>query len=104
MPLVVADTSPLNYLLIIGSIEILPRLYGSVTIPDVVISELSDGGAPAMVREWALKLPDWVTVSPTPRSDDPALAHLDGGERGAILIAEMEANSVLLIDEGGREG
>lgn len=27
MTVVVADTSPLNYLLLIGEIEILPRLY-----------------------------------------------------------------------------
>jgi predicted nucleic acid-binding protein len=30
MTVVVADTSPLNYLLLIGEIEILPRLYREI--------------------------------------------------------------------------
>ena len=34
--IVVADTSPINYLVLIKEIEILPRLYGKVVIPQTV--------------------------------------------------------------------
>jgi predicted nucleic acid-binding protein len=36
MRLVVADTSPVFYLLSIGHIDLLPRLFGKVCIPDAV--------------------------------------------------------------------
>jgi predicted nucleic acid-binding protein len=49
MTLVVADTSPINYLILIGEIEILHSLYESVVIPQEVISELHEGGAPVSV-------------------------------------------------------
>jgi predicted nucleic acid-binding protein len=42
MTVVVADTSPLNYLLLIGEISVLPALYGQIVIPQEVMTELSD--------------------------------------------------------------
>jgi predicted nucleic acid-binding protein len=44
MTVVVADTSPLNYLVLIGQIEILRRLYGTVLVPPEVLAELADSG------------------------------------------------------------
>lgn len=38
--IVVADTSPLNYLVLIGEADLLYRLYGRVLIPQAVLSEL----------------------------------------------------------------
>jgi predicted nucleic acid-binding protein len=40
MPLVVADTSPLRYLVQIDQIDLLTRLFSKVTIPVVVFEEL----------------------------------------------------------------
>jgi predicted nucleic acid-binding protein len=34
--IVVADTSPINYLILIGEIEILTKMYGKVVIPQTV--------------------------------------------------------------------
>jgi predicted nucleic acid-binding protein len=99
MTVVVADTSPLNYLILIEAIDLLPRLYGRVVIPIEVLSELVDDGAPRRVSEWAMKLPEWVEVRPAPLSTDPALLLLDQGERCAILLAQAEAEVLLLIDE-----
>lgn len=48
MRLVVADTSPIFYLLSIGQIDLLPRLFGPVLVPDAVHRELCH---PA-VRPW----------------------------------------------------
>jgi predicted nucleic acid-binding protein len=99
MTVVVADTSPLNYLILIEAIELLPRLYGRIVIPVEVLNELIDEGAPRPVSEWAMKLPDWVEVRTAPLSSDPTLSRLDEGERCAILLAQSEAEVLLLIDE-----
>ena len=40
--IVVADTSPICYLLLIGGISLLPQLYGQVLIPQAVRQELAD--------------------------------------------------------------
>ena len=38
--IVIADTSPLNYLVLIGEADILQRLYRRVVIPEAVLREL----------------------------------------------------------------
>jgi predicted nucleic acid-binding protein len=38
--IVVADTLPLNYLVLLGYIEILPKIYGEVLIPQAVLDGL----------------------------------------------------------------
>jgi len=53
MTVVIADTSPLNYLVLIGQIEILRRLYGKVVVPAEVLLELDAPGAPVQVFNWA---------------------------------------------------
>jgi predicted nucleic acid-binding protein len=53
MRLVVADTSPLVYLILIDQIEILPQLFNSVILPDAVHAELCHPLAPTPVRTWA---------------------------------------------------
>ena len=99
MIVVVADTSPLNYLILIEAIDLLPRLYGRIVIPVEVMNELFDDGAPRRVSDWAMKLPEWVEVRSAPLSNDPALSLLDQGEISAILLAQSEAEVLLLIDE-----
>jgi predicted nucleic acid-binding protein len=89
MKVVVADTSPLNYLVLIQEIDLLAQLYGEVLVPDVVIAELRDSDAPAEVGQWASRLPLWIDVRPTPPSDE-RLERLDEGERAAILLAESQ--------------
>ena len=42
--IIVADTSPLNYLVLIGEIELLPSLFGQVIIPHAVLAELANPG------------------------------------------------------------
>lgn len=50
--IVIADTSPLNYLVLIGEAEMLRRLYGRVVIPEAVLRELQNRKAPAKVADW----------------------------------------------------
>jgi predicted nucleic acid-binding protein len=99
MTVVVADTSPLNYLILIDAIQVLPRLYGRIIIPAEVLNELIDDGAPRRVSEWAIQRPEWVEVRSAPHTNDAALSRLDQGERCAILLAQSEGEVLLLIDE-----
>lgn len=101
---IVADTSPLNYLTLIGEIELLPRIYGQIVIPVAVLRELQQPGAPALVMEWAARLPQWIETRSAPEwfVSDPLLDKLGKGERDAILIAQQVSDepTLLLIDEG----
>ena len=98
MTVVVADTSPINYLVLIGEIGILPRLYNHILIPEEVFFELMDAGAPLEVREWTTRHPIWLEIRKSPLLDT-SLMDLDAGERSAIALAELETQVLLLIDE-----
>ena len=77
---VVADTSPLNYLLLIGEIEILVALYGNVVIPTEVLGELTDSDSPPEVSRWVRAKPDWLQVRSVEKTEgDPDLRELDLG-------------------------
>jgi predicted nucleic acid-binding protein len=95
----VADTSPLRYLVLINAIEILPRLFEGVFVPDIVHGELRHAHAPAAVRRWAEATPSWLTVVSTPSDQDADLRILDAGERDAIALAMETHPDLLLIDE-----
>jgi predicted nucleic acid-binding protein len=40
----VADTSPLRYLVLINAIEVLPRLFEGVFVPDIVLERAAQRG------------------------------------------------------------
>ena len=95
--IVVSDTSPLNYLVLIQHVEVLPALFGRVVAPPAVLDELQHPGTPAAVRAWAAAPPGWLEVR-APASIDPGL-RLGPGEAEAISLArELKADAVL-IDE-----
>ena len=50
MRLVVADTGPLNYLLLIEAIDILPKLFETILVPAAVHDELAHADAPAVAN------------------------------------------------------
>ena len=62
MTIVIADTSPINYLVPIDEIGILPRLYHRVVIAEDVLLELMDAGAPPEVRDWMMQYPGWLEI------------------------------------------
>jgi predicted nucleic acid-binding protein len=57
VPATVADTGPLRYLVLIEVIDVLPRLFGRVLIPEIVGAELSRPSTPLPVREWLAAAP-----------------------------------------------
>jgi predicted nucleic acid-binding protein len=98
--IVVADSGPLHYLILLEHIELLRRFYGQVLVPEPVAGELSATAAPATVREWIRKLPTWVEVRPVPSDAVSMITEdLDLGERAAIALAETVHADLLLIDE-----
>jgi predicted nucleic acid-binding protein len=105
--LVVADTGPLNYLVLTGDIELLPKLFDRVLTPQAVHNELANPEAPAMVRAWIAQAPAWLEVRPNPdirRENLAGLAtpKLDDGERAAIALAlAVKADLVLMDDQDG---
>ena len=99
--LVVADTSPLRYLVVIQAIEILPLLYERVVVPQAVLTELQHPRSPREVRAWLATPPAWGEIrQPLQRT---RLARLGPGEQDAITLAEeLHADVVLMDDEDGR--
>ncbi len=60
MRVVIADTSPINYLVLIDAIDVLPRLYDRIVVPSEVLAELTDPGTPEKVVEWIRQKPEWL--------------------------------------------
>lgn len=97
--IVVADASPLNYLIQIESANILHALFGRVLVPVAVMQELHHSRAPSQVKSWLSQIPRWVEVRTVAATRDETLQALDPGEREAILLAQETHADLLLIDE-----
>lgn len=95
--IVVSDTSPILSLALIGRLELLRDLYGTIMIPQAVRSEIAveQSGAPEVAQT------DWIITRPI----DPnivlklLLREVDRGEAEAIALALQTNADVLLIDE-----
>jgi predicted nucleic acid-binding protein len=96
---VVADTSPILYLHLIGEIELLPTLFSEIHLPAAVYIELCHPQAPPAVCTWALAKPDWLLIASAPGLIDPETSSLDDGERAAIALAEFLSADLVLMDE-----
>jgi predicted nucleic acid-binding protein len=96
--IVVADTTPLRYLVVIGRQDLLPALYGRVVIPPAVADELNQESTPADVRNWIVARPTWLEIRQPTQGLDPDI-DLDAGERDAIALAEELRADLLLVDD-----
>jgi len=101
--IVIADTTPLNYLVLIDQSHLLPQLYGRVLIPQAVYDELQQERTPAPVRAWVANRPAWLEVRQAGVPLDSELEELDRGEREAIALAlELQADLLILDDRDAR--
>jgi predicted nucleic acid-binding protein len=96
---VVADTGPLNYLILVQAVELLPRLFSSVLIPAAVKEELAHPKAPPEVRSWLAHEPPWLNVVDTLLRLSPSLSYLGAGEHMAIELALERQTAILLMDD-----
>ena len=100
--IVVADTSPLNYLVQLKHIDLLKNFYRRVVITGAVQRELLHPAAPSVVRAWAADPPRWIQVL-TPASA-LAIPKLQAGETEAIALAqELNADRLLIDEQLGRD-
>ena len=98
---VVSDTSPLSLLVRLDLLEILPRLFVSVSIKPEVAQEMGLPKAPTGARGLASHRPAWIHIE-QPGAVSP-IPGLDPGELAAIALA-LKLSVPLLIDErAGRE-
>jgi predicted nucleic acid-binding protein len=97
--IVVADTSPLNYLILLGKAQVLPELYGHIVVPIAVITELRHSEAPDLVHSWAINPPAWLEIVRPRKIDSTLVPELGAGEREAISVALELGADLLLIDE-----
>ena len=103
MRIVVADTGPIHYPVLIGPSEVLPALFERVIVPAVVRDELDRAQTPLAVRNWIQSPPAWLELHPSLESPyDDALGSLDEGEKAALVLAgSLGAGLVLLDDRQG---
>src|SRR2546428_9058526 len=98
--IIIADTAPINYLILIGEIEVLRTLAKRVIIPQAVFQELQAKGTPEQVRRWIDTHTDWLEVMQANTSLFTPRRKIGSGETEAIALAiELKADA-LLIDDG----
>jgi len=97
--IVIADSGPLRYLVVIEQVHLLPLLYGSIVVPPSVVNELTQTATPQTVRVWMDDLPEWVAVK-FPQKPMPIFPSVLGsGEQEAIALAQELSAAVLLVDD-----
>jgi predicted nucleic acid-binding protein len=101
--ILIADATPLHYLVLLNHADILRELYSRVIIPEAVFRELQVDRTPATVKQWIASRPPWLEVRQAFVPQDLALTELDTGEREAIALAEsLRADAVILDDKAAR--
>jgi predicted nucleic acid-binding protein len=104
MSVIISNTTPINYLVLIDHIVVLHHLYARIIIPQAVFGELQEEGTPAKVKMWMASHPAWLEVRTVSVPLDASLAYLDVGEREAIRLAqELEAVALIIDEPAGRE-
>jgi predicted nucleic acid-binding protein len=96
---VISDNSPLSALAETGHLDLLPALYGYITVPQAVERESLHIGAPAALRAFMAHPPAWLQIVPNPPLL-PETASLDAGEAAAISLAwSNRADALLIVDD-----
>lgn len=100
--IVVSDTTPIHYLILVGEESILPATFGEIIVPEAVAAEMTHRNAPSPVREWIANPPDWVMIESASKATLAGVHGLGPGESSAIAIAiDKHAQAVLMDDRKG---
>lgn len=97
--LIVSDTTPLHYLVILERAELLEKLFGEIIIPEAVFVELQHERTPQKVLAWIKALPSWIKIKKPNRANVENIEGLGRGETEAIAIALEESADALLMDD-----
>jgi predicted nucleic acid-binding protein len=101
MRVVLCDTSPLRYLILIGQSHLFEQLYGRILIPAKVAEELQAERTPDAVRLWMQTPPLWLEIREP--ADTTGAAHvstaLHAGERHLLLGALTWKPDLIVMDD-----
>lgn len=96
---VAADASPLIALAASGALDLLQRLFDTVTITRLVKDEVTGRGERPGVSEIdAAMRTGWLRVAPAP-SETWRFAELDAGEASTIALAAEHEDALVLMDD-----
>ena len=99
--IIVADASPLHYLILVDCVALLPGLFERVLIPPVVRDELLRHSTPGKVKDWITQPPPWLKIEQV--AGFLPVAHFHEGEAAALQLAlETKTPAVLMDDLDGR--
>lgn len=102
--IVICDTSPICYLLLIEQIQILNQLFNQITIPSAVQKELLAEQTFSQIQAWIADPPPWVSIQPVSQLLDNLPSNLGPGEQEAISLAvRLQANLIILDDWDARQ-
>lgn len=82
--IIVSDTTPIHYLILIDKIETMPKILGDVIIPDAVFRELTTEKTPLKIKNYLAEIPSWLNVRKCSGPFDAELFDVDLGEREAM--------------------
>lgn len=104
--IIVSDTSPIANLIVVNYIHLLPQLFGTIVIPDVVHQELLANGIDHPVTQ-TVQTATWLKVRSVADQQKVLVlenkCNLDPGEANAIVLAlELQATQILIDERLGR--
>ena len=99
MPVVICNTSPIQYLYQADVLELLPALAGQVYVPEAVVAELQEGQRRNVLLP-ALEDLSWLVVRPVrDRTLLPLVTHLGDGEKEVLALGLEAQDPLLLLDD-----
>ena len=99
MPVVICNTSPIQYLYQADLLELLPTLAGQVYVPEAVVAELQEGQRRNVLLP-ALEDLSWLIVRPVrDRTLLPLVTHLGDGEKEVLALGLETQDPLLLLDD-----
>lgn len=97
--IIISDTTPLHYLILLERTELLEKLFGEIIIPEAVFDEMQHEGTPESVRLWIARLPAWIEIKMPSQINLERVRELGKGEMQAIALAiETTADAILMDD------
>lgn len=97
--IIISDTTPLHYLILLEQAELLEKLFGKIVIPEAVFDEMQHEGTPEFIRLWIEHLPAWIEIKTPSQNNLERVKELGRGETEAIALAiETNADAILMDD------
>lgn len=102
--IIISDTSPIVNLAAIGQLDLIPKLFTHIIIPQAVFDEITIRGAGKFGSSEVLTA-QWISIRQCTNTVllSNLLIDLDQGEAEAITLAvEMDTKSILIDESDGR--